>query len=174
MLEQVSAPRASCRSRRVKGALSQVKTRAHLAVPACLPRKEGQAWSSPVSRGHGGPAVHHLQGAPGRRRALRLGGRRLGYVQDNAAVSQRVRRLHGRRTRGVGLNHAGRSRQLLVCELRNFLTSIGRKPAGPTVVRTDSQSTIHALHGPVIAQRLRHIDIRMHRTRQGSSKCRPS
>jgi hypothetical protein len=53
-----------------------------------------------------------------------------------------------------------------VCELRNFLTSIGRKPTGPTVVRTDSQSAIHALHGPVIAQRLRHIDIRMHRTRQ--------
>ena len=53
-----------------------------------------------------------------------------------------------------------------VCELRNFLASIGRRPARPTVVRTDSQSAIHALHGPVIAQRLRHIDIRMHRTRQ--------
>ena len=53
-----------------------------------------------------------------------------------------------------------------VCELRNFMTSIGRKPASPTPVRTDSQSASDALHGPVIAQRLRHIDIRMHRTRQ--------
>jgi hypothetical protein len=53
-----------------------------------------------------------------------------------------------------------------VCELRNFLASIGRKLTGPTVVRTDSQSAIHALHGPVIARRLRHINIRMHKTRQ--------
>ena len=53
-----------------------------------------------------------------------------------------------------------------VCELRNFLASIGRPSAGPTIVRTDAQSAIDALHGPVIAQRLRHIDIRMHRTRQ--------
>jgi hypothetical protein len=53
-----------------------------------------------------------------------------------------------------------------VCELRNFLTSIGRTQTRPTVIRTDSQSAIDALHGPVIAQRLRHIDIRMHRTRQ--------
>jgi hypothetical protein len=41
-----------------------------------------------------------------------------------------------------------------------------RPSAGPAVVRTDAQSAIDALHGPVIAQRLRHIDIRMHRTRQ--------
>ncbi len=34
------------------------------------------------------------------------------------------------------------------------------------MVRTDSQSAIDALDGPVIAQRLRHIDIRRHRTRQ--------
>ena len=53
-----------------------------------------------------------------------------------------------------------------VVELRNFLTSIGRRATRPTVVRTDAQSAIDALHGPVIAQRLRHIDIRMHRTRQ--------
>jgi hypothetical protein len=53
-----------------------------------------------------------------------------------------------------------------VCELRNFMTSIDRAPTRPTIVRTDAQSAIDALHGPVIAQRLRHIDIRMHRTRQ--------
>ena len=53
-----------------------------------------------------------------------------------------------------------------VCELRNFLTSVGRTQTRPTVIRTDSQSAIDALHGPVLAHRLRHIDIRMHRTRQ--------
>ncbi len=47
-----------------------------------------------------------------------------------------------------------------------MLASIGRPSAGPAVVRTDAQSAIDALHGPVIAQRLCHIDIRMHRTRQ--------
>ncbi len=53
-----------------------------------------------------------------------------------------------------------------VCELRNFMASIGRKAARPTILRTDAHSAINTLHGPVIAQRLRHIDIRMHRTRQ--------